>query len=75
MFDYHYYPAKMDFEGDSYLDIIELFKIIEKEFSFKLDEFKELILQALLQSTLVKFARKRLIEKISLFIYIMLYCF
>merc|ERR1711879_816942 len=33
-------------------------------FSFKLDEFKELILQALLQSTLVKFARKRLIEKI-----------
>ena len=64
MFDYHYYPAKMDFEGDSYLDIIELFKIIEKEFSFKLDEFKELILQALLQSTLVKFARKRLIEKI-----------
>lgn len=64
MFDHHYYPAKMHFEYDSYKDIIGLFKTIEKEFSIEIDEFKELILQSLLQSTLIKFARKRLKQKI-----------
>ena len=66
VFDYIYYSSKMKLEDDSYCDVLGLLKVLEKEFSIKIDEFKEMILRPLLQTTLIKLARERLSQKLPL---------
>lgn len=66
MFDYNYYSTKMNLDDKSYEDMLRLFKVIEKEFSIEIDEFKEMILQSLLQSALIKLGRERLSQKLPL---------
>jgi AraC family transcriptional regulator, transcriptional activator of pobA len=66
IFDYIYYPVKMQLLNDSYDDIIRLLRVLEKEFSIKIDEFKELILKPLLQAMIIKLSRDRLSQKIPL---------
>jgi AraC-like DNA-binding protein len=66
MFDYIYYPVKMQLSNDSYDDCIKLLQVLEKEFSIKIDEFKELILKPLLQAMIIKLSRDKLSQRIPL---------
>ena len=66
MFDYIYYPAKIQLCDDAYADIVKLLQVIEKEFSIKIDGFKELILRPLLQAMILKLSRERLSQKLPL---------
>jgi len=66
MFDYIYYPVKMQLSNESYMDIIRLIKVVEKEFATEFDGFKELILRPLLQAIILKLSRKRLSQELLL---------
>lgn len=66
MFDYIYYPAKIQLDEDIYSDVLKLIEVLEKEFTIKMDEYKELILRPLLQAVMLKLSRERLYQKLSL---------
>ena len=66
MFDYIYYPAKIELDDDSYIDILKLLHILEKEFDIKIDGLKELILKPLLQAIILKLSRRRLSQELQL---------
>lgn len=66
MFDYIYYPAKIELYNDSYKDILKLLHVLEKEFDIKIDGLKELILKPLLQVMILKLSRERLSQELPL---------
>jgi len=66
MFDYIYYPVKMQLSNEIYMDIVKLIEVLEKEFSIEFDGFKELILRPLLQAIILKLSRERLYQELPL---------
>jgi len=66
IFDYIYYPAKIHLDGSIYNDILTLTQVLEKEYTIKIDNFKELILRPLLQALILKLSRERLSQKLPL---------
>lgn len=66
IFDYIYYPAKLELKSEIYEDLLKLIKILQKEFAIKIDEHKELMLRSLLQAIILKLARERLSQKVPL---------
>ncbi|CAA6814869.1 MAG: Unknown protein [uncultured Sulfurovum sp.] len=66
IFDYIYYPAKVQLDDAMYEDVLKLIQILDKEFSIKKDNYKELILRPLLQAMIFKLSRERLSQKLPL---------
>ena len=66
IFDYIYYPAKIQLDNDVFDDVLKLIQVIDKEFSIKKDTYKELILRPLLQAMLLKLSRQRLAQELPL---------
>lgn len=66
IFDYIYYPAKMQLDDSIYSDVLTLTKVIEKEYTIKMDNLKELILRPLLQAMMLKLGRERLSQRLPL---------
>lgn len=66
IFDYIYYPAKIQLDDAIYEDVLKLLQVLEKEFSIKIDNFKELILTPLLQAMILKLSRERLSQRLPL---------
>ncbi len=66
IFDYIYYPAKMQLDDLMYDDVLKLLQVLEKEFIIKMDDFKERILRPLLQALILKLSRERLSQRLSL---------
>ena len=66
IFDYIYYPSKIQLDGTIYEDVLKLIQVLEKEFSIKKDTYKELILRPLLQAMILKLSRERLAQRLPL---------
>ncbi len=66
IFDYIYYPAKIQLDDDIYADVLKLTQVLEKEYTIKIDNFKELILRPLLQAMILKLSRERLSQRLPL---------
>ncbi len=66
VFDYIYYPAKVQLEDSIYDDVLKLIQVLEKEFTIKIDDYKELILRSLLQTMILKLSRERLSQRLPL---------
>ncbi|MBT8349260.1 MAG: helix-turn-helix domain-containing protein, partial [Sulfurovum sp.] len=66
IFDYIYYPAKIHLNNDIYKDVLKLTQVLEKEYTIKIDNFKELILRPLLQALILKLSRERLSHELPL---------
>lgn len=63
IFDYIYYPAKIHLDDNIYYDVLKLTQVLEKEYTIKIDNIKELILRPLLQALILKLSRERLSQK------------
>ncbi|MFT7004344.1 MAG: AraC family transcriptional activator of pobA [Sulfurimonas sp.] len=66
VFDYIYYPAKIQLQDSIYDDVLKLIEVLEKEFSIQIDEYKELILRPLVQAMILKLSRQRLSQRLPL---------
>jgi len=66
IFDYIYYPAKIQLDDAIYEEVLKLLQVLEKEFTIEIDNFKELILRPLLQAMLLKLSRERLSQRLPL---------
>lgn len=66
IFDYIYYPSKIQLDSTIYEDVLKLIQVLEKEFSIKKDTYKELILRPLLQAMILKLSRERLAQRLPL---------
>ena len=66
IFDYIYYPAKIQLDDNIYDDVFKLTQVIEKEYSIKIDNYKEPILRPLLQAMILKLSRERLSQRLPL---------
>jgi len=66
IFDYIYYPAKIQLDDAIYTDVLKLTQVLNKEFSIQKDNYKELILRPLLQAMILKLSRERLSQRLPL---------
>ena len=66
IFDYIYYPAKIQLDDAIYSDVLKLIQVLDKEFSIEKDNYKELILRPLLQAMIFKLSRERLAQRLPL---------
>ncbi len=66
IFDYIYYPAKIQLDGSIYEDVLKLIQVLDKEFGIKKDTYKELILRPMLQAMILKLSRERLAQRLPL---------
>ncbi|MBT8343180.1 MAG: helix-turn-helix transcriptional regulator [Sulfurovum sp.] len=66
IFDYIYYAAKIQLDDTIYGEVLKLIQVLEKEYSIKIDDFKELILRPLLQAIILKLSRQRVTQRLPL---------
>jgi len=66
IFDYIYYPAKIELDEIIYSDLLKLIQVLEREYAIAIDTFKELILRPLLQAMILKLSRERLSQRLPL---------
>lgn len=66
IFDYIYYPPKMELDDTIYSDVLKLIEVIDREFGIAKDTYKEHILRPLLQAMILKLSRERLAQRLPL---------
>lgn len=66
IFDYIYYPSKIQLNDNIYDDVLKLIQVLEKEYTIKIDNYKELILRPLVQAMILKLSRERLSQRLPI---------
>jgi len=66
IFDYMKYPVNMQLSDSHFNDVINNINLLIEQLKIPVDDFKELILQSLLQSLLLQLTRNRILESLPL---------